>query len=188
MVFLTWQPNSELDLFGYRVFRANSLHEEFSQITAESVYANCFTDTITLKTLTKKFIIKFWLLINGRIGRRFLKCWKWTDQMLFHPCPPISSVRSVDNGIEVSWVLSPSSDVEQQLLYRNNENNRQWQLIKIMDAKTTQFVDSMVLPDILNRYLFVVVDSAGNESKPGKVVGGKVSALKLEEVKIWRSN
>ena len=58
MVLLTWLPNDELDLFGYRVFRANSLHEEFSQITAESVYANCFTDTISLKTLTKKVYYK----------------------------------------------------------------------------------------------------------------------------------
>lgn len=184
MVLLTWQPNSELDLFGYRVFRANSLHEEFSQITAESVYANCFTDTISLKTLTKKVYYKILAVDQRQNWSAFSEVLEVDRPDVVPPAPPrISSVRSVDNGIEVSWVLSPSSDVEQQLLYRNNENNRQWQLIKIMDAKTTQFVDSMVLPDILNRYLFVVVDSAGNESKPGKAVGGKVSALKLEEVK-----
>ena len=49
VVYLTWKPNEELDLFGYRVFRANSKHEEFYQITVESVYTDYYTDTISLR-------------------------------------------------------------------------------------------------------------------------------------------
>lgn len=184
VVLLSWDHNGETDLFGYRIFRANSRNEEFSQLTVESVYHNYYSDTISLHTLAKKVYYKILAVDQRQNWSAFSEVLEVNRPDVVPPAPPrISSVRSVDNGIEVSWVLSPSSDVEQQLLYRNNENNRQWQLIKIMDAKTTQFVDSMVLPDILNRYLFVVVDSAGNESKPGKAVGGKVSALKLEEVK-----
>lgn len=176
VVVLSWMPNEELDLFGYRVFRANSRHEEFSQITAEGVYTNSFTDTISLKTLSKKVFYKILAVDQRQNWSDFSEILEVDRPDVIPPASPrISAAKSVDIGIEITWVLSPSSDVEQQLLYRNSENNSQWQLLKMFNAEATQYVDSTVIPDILYRYLFVVVDSAGNESKPTKHISANVS-------------
>ena len=179
VVVLSWMPNEELDLFGYRVFRANSRHEEFSQITAEGVYTNSFTDTISLKTLSKKIYYKILAVDQRQNWSEFSAILEVDRPDIVPPAPPrISSVESVIEGIEVNWLLSPSSDVEQQLLYRNSENNRQWMLVKSFNNQSIQYTDTTVMPDVLYRYLLVVVDSAGNESKPSAFVSGKQHATK----------
>jgi hypothetical protein len=70
-----------------------------------------------------------------------------------------------------------------QLIYRNKEGSRDWELAEKLTAEATTFKDSLVTPDVLYRYLVMAVDSAGNESKPGKAVGGRMPASKLEVVK-----
>jgi len=169
VVVLSWMPNEELDLFGYRVFRANSRHEEFSQITAEGVYTNSFTDTISLKTLSKKIYYKILAVDQRQNWSEFSAILEVDRPDIVPPAPPrIGSVYSVIEGIEVNWLLSPSPDVEQQLLYRNSESNRQWMLVKSFNNQSIQYTDTTVMPDVLYRYLLVVVDSAGNESQPTK--------------------
>ena len=56
-------------------------------------------------------------------------------------------------------------------------NNRQWMLVKSFNNQSIQYTDTTVMPDVLYRYLLVVVDSAGNESKPTKVVSAKHIAV-----------
>lgn len=169
VVVLSWMPNEELDLFGYRVFRANSRHEEFSQITAEGVYTNSFTDTISLKTLSKKIYYKILAVDQRQNWSEFSVILEVDRPDIVPPAPPrIGSVNRVIEGIEVNWILSPSPDVEQQLLYRNSENNQQWMLVKRFNNQSIQYTDTAVMPNMLYRYLLVVVDGAGNESKPTK--------------------
>ncbi len=175
-VQISWEPNEEPDLYGYRVFRANSRHEEFSQITVESVYTSFYTDTISLRTLSKKVYYKILAVDQRQNWSEFSEILEVDRPDIIPPAPPrIASAKSIVNGIELNWVLSPSPDVAQQLLYRNSENNRQWQLLKNLNAESTQYTDSTVMPDVLYRYLFVVVDSAGNESVPTKHVGSRFS-------------
>lgn len=177
-VYLTWEHNEEPDMFGYRVFRANSRHEEFSQITVESVYNNYYTDTISLRTLSKKVYYRILAVDQRQNWSEFSTILEVDRPDIIPPASPrIASAKSVGNGIEVNWVLSPSPDVEQQLLYRNSENNRQWKLIKNLDAEAIQYTDTTVMPDVLYRYLFLVVDSAGNESKPTKPIACRTDEL-----------
>lgn len=169
LVVLSWKPNEELDLFGYRVFRANSLREEFSQITVESVYSNSYSDTISLHTLSKKVYYKILAVDQRQNWSEFSAILEVDRPDIVPPAPPrLGSVNSVIEGIEVNWVLSPSPDVEQQLLYRNSESNRQWMLVKSFNKQAIQYTDTTVMPNVLYRYLLVVVDGAGNESKPTK--------------------
>lgn len=179
MVHLSWDENTDIDLFGYRVFRANSRNEEFSQLTVESVYLNNYTDTISLKTLSKKVYYKILAVDQRQNWSDFSEILEVDRPDIIPPATPrITSSRIVDNGIELKWVLSPSADVQQQLLYRNSENNSQWQLIKNFSPQVVEYADTSVVPDSLYRYLFVVVDSVGNESKPSALVSGKYQETK----------
>ena len=74
------------DLYGYRVFRANSKHEEFSQITVESVFYSHYTDTISLQTLTKKVYYKILAVDQRQNWSEFSSILKWTDQISSPHC------------------------------------------------------------------------------------------------------
>jgi hypothetical protein len=66
-VVLHGEPNTEKDLYGYRVYRANFLSEEFSQVTVGPVPDTVFTDTINVRTLTRSVYYKVWPLTGARI-------------------------------------------------------------------------------------------------------------------------
>ena len=51
-VTLRWKANTENDLLGYRVFRANGLSEEFTEITRHPYTDTVWHDSLNLNTLT----------------------------------------------------------------------------------------------------------------------------------------
>src|ERR1044072_8520457 len=53
VVQLKWEASVSSDLKGYRVFRCNTLEEEFVEITDSVIHTTAFTDTISLQTLTR---------------------------------------------------------------------------------------------------------------------------------------
>ncbi len=54
VVRLSWQPNTEMDLKGYTVLRANRKNQEFTRLTKEELRETRFQDTINVKTFAKK--------------------------------------------------------------------------------------------------------------------------------------
>lgn len=174
VIHLNWQHNSEPDLYGYRVFRANSRNDEFSQLTIDAVFDNFYTDTIQLKTLTKSVYYRILAVDKRQNWSHLSEILEVTRPDVVPPAPPrITSVTSSKNGLKIEWFHSPGSDVASQLLYRTTPDNNQWQLVSRFDAQVQQFNDSTVMAETLYRYLLVAVDATGNESKPSGYVSGK---------------
>jgi len=183
-VFLKWKANADPDVLGYRIFRANARHEEFSQLTGSTVLTNNYTDSINIKTLSKKVYYKILAVDQRQNWSGFSEILEVKRPDVVPPASPlITSINSTSDGIELEWNKSPGDDVMWQLIYRNKEGSRDWELAEKLTAEATTFKDSLVTPDVLYRYLVMAVDSAGNESKPGKAVGGRMPASKLEVVK-----
>jgi fibronectin type 3 domain-containing protein len=183
-VYLKWKANADSDVLGYRIFRANARHEEFSQLTGSTVLTNNYTDSINIKTLSKKVYYKILAVDQRQNWSGFSEILEVKRPDVVPPASPlITSINSTSDGIELEWNKSPGDDVMWQLIYRNKEGSHDWELIEKLTAEATTFKDSLVTPDVLYRYLVMAVDSAGNESKPGKAVGGRMPASKLEVVK-----
>jgi hypothetical protein len=183
-VFLEWKNNTDPDIFGYRVFRANALHEEFSQLTGSTVLTNNYSDTINIKTLTKKIYYKILAVDKRQNWSGFSEVLEVKRPDIVPPATPlITSVNNGEDGIELKWNNSPSTDVLWQVVYRNKEGSRQRVVFDTLTAEKAAYKDSLVTPETLYRYLVLAVDSAGNESKPGKAVGGRIPSSKLKAVR-----
>lgn len=183
-VYLRWAENPEPDIDGYRVFRANATHEEFSQLTGSTVENNRYTDTINIKTLTKKIYYKILAVDESQNWSDFSEVLEVDRPDVVPPATPlITSVDGGENGIELEWNRSPSADVKTQLIYRNKEDNREWVLIDKLTAGEDAYIDALARSGTMYRYLVMAVDSAGNESKPGKAVAGKIISTDAEPVK-----
>lgn len=183
LVSLSWNANSDHDIFGYRLFRANHIREEFSQITKEPTLDNNYIDTINLKTLTKEVYYKIVAIDKRQNKSGFSEVLKLERPDIVPPASPvIKKINSSKNGITLQWHRSPSSDVERQILYRNRQGSREWKVINTLAPDSTQYTDNPPLTGTIYRYLLIAVDKAGNESKPTRPVASKYNTPKQQDV------
>jgi len=111
-VTLSWKPNTEEDIYGYRVYRENNPKFEFILISSAEILDTTFVDSINLKTLTKK--------IYYRVKAK-------TDSVTvvvasLNKNEDISSVyldKTVESGKEYSYYLTAEDDSKLQSLPSN---------------------------------------------------------------------
>lgn len=181
IVTLRWKENTEPDINGYRVYRANFEDQEFLQITRTPVSAASYTDTVVLNTLTRKIFYKV-----VAIDKRFNPSEFSTSVAIERPdvippaSPSFNTVTLVKNGIAMAWNNSPSDDVSKEVLYRKSSKDKGWIPIKIFHTSDSVhvFVDSLVQNHELYAYTLIAVDKQGLESVPSKPVTQKVSLKK----------
>jgi hypothetical protein len=167
---LTWKKGNDEDLKGYRVYMANSLNEEFTQVTREAVRDTIFTDTINLNTLTSKVYYKIMATdMNGNIS-------VFSDPLtlkrpdIIPPVPPvIQKFNASDSAIYFKWVPSTSVDVVKQLLYRREKNTSIWQTIAVLTPKTSEYFDTSAVARITYEYCLTAVDDSKLESEKKQV-------------------
>ncbi len=171
IVHLNWTKNKDKDLFGYRVFRSNFKNSEFTQITVSPVEDTLFTDTINIKTLTRKIYYKIQALDHHFNPSKFSDIYELVrpDKM-----PPVSPVfhayESDETGIKLEWYNSSSVDVSKHILYRKVENESNWRVKEIffMNDSIESYRDTSTAAGMVYDYTLIAVDEAGLESKPAK--------------------
>ncbi|GAL86832.1 hypothetical protein MYP_4062 [Sporocytophaga myxococcoides] len=167
---LTWKKGNDEDVKGYRVYMANSLKEEFTQVTREAVRDTIFTDTINLNTLTSKVYYKIMATdMNGNIS-------VFSDPLtlkrpdIIPPVPPvIQKFTASDSAIYFKWVPSTSQDVVIQVLYRREKNNLLWQALASLTPKTFEYYDTSAVARITYEYCLTAIDDSKLESDKTQV-------------------
>lgn len=167
-VTLTWEKNEEKDLQGYKIFKANALNEEFVQISNKFIYTNEFKDKLNLKTLSKKIYYRVVATDNRFNNSDFSEPIEVKRPDTIAPIAPIiNNLKMVQNGIEVSWILSNSDDVKQYVLYRQDMKiNCKEEKIKDWLAKDSlkTFLDTNLTLGESYRFKIVVIDEDDNIS------------------------
>lgn len=172
-VTLTWNKNTEPDLIGYQVFRANFSTEEYIQLTTETITDSMFSDSIILNTLTHTVFYTVKALDSHFNPSTFSEVIKLKRPDTIPPAPPqFVSVSSEIDGIHLSWNNSTSDDVQKHTLYRKTKEQAGWEVIQLYpnDKPTSSYIDKNLQTETQYAYVIMATDSAGNESQISKPV------------------
>ncbi len=177
VVKLEWTANTEDDLSGYRVYRANYAHEEFSQITVGAVKDVGFYDTVQVKTMSKAVYYKITAVDLRHNPSAFSEVLAVKRPDLLPPVPPVfKQVKNSPQGAWMKWVNSSSNDVEKHVLYRRKAGAQDWELLATFGAASDSvYADDKTPAGQPFEYVLLAVDDSGLESVPaGPIKGMKI--------------
>jgi uncharacterized protein len=170
IVYLSWTPNTDPDIYGYRIFWSASGRDEFSQITNEPVITNEFTDTVSMRDLNEHVFYKLFAVDQRQNRSEFSDVLRVTKPDLIPPSPPVfKGFSATSRGVEISWHNSSSSDAAVHIIYRS-EGTDDWEMVSEFPVRTNQrtgsFLDTGISKPGIVRYMLVAEDRSGNRSEP----------------------
>jgi uncharacterized protein len=167
---ITWTGNKESDFYGYRVFRANALKEEFVEISRTIGKSNEFKDTLQLNTLTKNVYYKVVAMDKTFNNSDYSEPLGLKKPDTVSPAPPlITLAKREGEKIHLKWIPSPSDDVATYTLYREEAGAKSapvslatW---PVTDTLKERNDDKNLVLGKSYTYILEVADSAGNTSR-----------------------
>jgi hypothetical protein len=165
-VILTWKPNTEKDLKGYRIFRNNDVNEELVEITKTILKDTVFKDTITLETLTEEVYYSITAVDNVYNNSPYATSVKLKRPDKIKPvAAQFIEIVHTDTTIAVKWICSTSKDAARYELWRSIQN-KPLEKIKEWKARDSinQFTDEHLEYGTYYQYQLKVIDDDGNFS------------------------
>ena len=164
IVSLAWNLGGEEDLKGYRVYRANGKDREFVQITKGPIPGNFFTDTVTLRTLSKKVYYKVAAFDFNYNPSAYSDILELERPDYFPPVKPLMKPFKLGtDSVSLDWVPSSSNDIEKHILYKK-EKGKEWQELATFSDTTHIFMDTAVIFGHQYTYAVEAVDQGGLRS------------------------
>jgi len=168
-VRLHWTPNSEPDLLGYRVFRANTASQEFTEVSRFILAKAFFKDTIDLKTLSRKICYRIVAVDKNYNVSAYSAITTLTRPDRVPPIPAqFEKAGARNDTASLSWRPSPSKDVAAYELYRVNTDSLKRELVVRWNAKadsTRNKQQDVPVTTGAYQYILKTTDSAGNISE-----------------------
>jgi fibronectin type 3 domain-containing protein len=174
IVSLRWKANHEKDFLGYSIFRGDNPKREFSLITGSIIADSVYRDTVSLNLLNKKIyysIVAYDKRLNSSIHADTVIIKR--PDIIPPASPNFTDFVLSDSTILVSWVNSPSEDLDTTFLYRSikadSSHSRQLLYSFAVKDSTNTFTDTTALEKILYQYQLVAKDDAALLSKPALI-------------------
>lgn len=173
IVRLKWASDTAPDLLGYRIFRANHLKEEFSEVTTTILPARpygetlSFSDTLTLHTLTPGVYYKIIAVDrNYNTSSYSIPIQLKRPDTISPSAPLFTKAISTDTAILLAWQNSTSEDVARYALFRVNiKDSLQKQVYSWKAAHPENyFTDTTVRQGNTYFYQLYVWDDSGNST------------------------
>ncbi|HEX30621.1 TPA: fibronectin type III domain-containing protein [Candidatus Poribacteria bacterium] len=173
-VELSWEPPIDPRVSGYRIYRKSEGDKDFTMISSGTISAARFKDYEVQKGETYTYVIRP-VTMEGEL--------KYTSdevsvKVVPKPHPP-SLLRAglKQDGIELSWDPSESSNLLGYLILRNRTGDEPWTPIATVKADSTSFLDRNVFPGNDYFYAIAAVGEGGIRSNPTKPVEIYVPSL-----------
>lgn len=167
VVKLSWAPNQETDLRGYRVYRANFSNDEYSQVTAGPVTDTVYSDTLNVRTLTKTVYYKVVAIDHNFNPSDFSEPLELQRFDKLPPVPPVLRTYTARaEGVYLEWQPSTSNDVAETRLLRRQKGSTMWETIAVFrqDSSVTQYYDREIPAKRMYEYTLCAYDGSGNAS------------------------
>ena len=160
-VVISWQPNPEEDLSGYRVFWANRPEGYFPQLTPDEIRDNRFTDSIAMNTRKKDVYYKVVAVDYTGNYSDYSEVLRLERPDLYPPTAPvIVSFRSDTGAVRLETAFSADADVLYHLLERRDD--RGWTVLDTIRevADRAWLSDTSGVAGQLYTYRITAVDDA----------------------------
>ncbi|TAH24640.1 MAG: hypothetical protein EAZ07_09345 [Cytophagales bacterium] len=173
IVKIYWKKNKEEDLMGYRIFKANALTDPFINLSSKINADTSFSDSVNLKTLTKKIYYKITALDNHFNSSDFSKLIELTKPDKMPPSSPVwKHYLASDTAIVLRWINSGSADVVGHVLYRSLAGTNEWKILSKFDTtvskinQETEYIDrdKSLERGTFYEYAVIAIDDSKNES------------------------
>ncbi len=173
VVRLHWHPNTEHDLQGYFLYRAELPDEEPYRLVDQVITDTIFFDTVELITLNSN-VYYYLSAVDKRYNQSsFSKRLELRKPDLIPPLSPLISDYRINNeGVTIYWIPSPDADVRYHLLYRQQKNtdNEPRLLVHFTDTLTTSYTDTACKAGKEYTYSLFAEDYSGWKSAPTPVL------------------
>lgn len=173
VVTLTWNPNPEPKIRGYRVYVANDTTEQFLCCTDTFLKSPMYTRKLYLGSLTNDIYYKV-QAVGDNYG--YSKLTPFIKLMKPDTIPPAKAVfdkvgQDDNNVLSLTWYDSPSVDVAKIELYRMLESEENWVLLQTWNAKNSSqaYIDSFPFMGERVAYSIKVYDESDNMSQTDMV-------------------
>jgi fibronectin type 3 domain-containing protein len=189
-VTLTWNNNTERDLLGYKVYRAQAKGEELIPLFDLALSDTVYKDTIDITNLNSKV---YYALAS--LDMRYNQSDQTPPLELEKPdivppsSPVISGYRIKDEGIELSWINSSDMGVVQHRIWRRKQSegySLPVLLKSITDKSVTNYIDTSAVTNV--RYVYTVTALKKNflESPPSNKLTAFSNKPKQQNTEIER--
>ena len=168
IVQLSWDPNPDPDIKGYKVYYSYSPTGVFSQANGYTVAETSYQDTLSMKIINRKVFYKIKAIDHNANASEFSDVAVLDKPILFAPTSPVpKSIYLKDSKIVSEWYASASSGVVGYEVYRQENGKEAIPLAKITEMPHTDFTftDSNFSFNTEYTYSAVAIDSSGLESQ-----------------------
>lgn len=167
VVKISWAPNKEKDLMGYRIYRGNTAEEEFSQLTVSPSEPNTYEDKVIIKSLNSKVYYRVIAVDHHYNMSPFSETLIIKKPDVIPPTSPVFTKYEIKDGaVFLEWVNSQSEDVASHQLYRKENEQEKWELILNDVTKLESFQDKKTNEGATYRYAIFAKDESGLVSNP----------------------
>ena len=170
VVTLDWKPNTDPDIYAYRVFFAN--REDGTYVGASDTFLLTphFTDTLFLGSLTNDIYYKVMA-----IDRNYNQSGLSAPLKLLKPdtIAPFNAVFDVvrqqdyrtGDDVEITWINSPSDDVVKLELWQRIGDNGSWKVLKAWESLPLpeHYTDTTYTNGDMVYYRLTCYDYSGNK-------------------------
>ncbi len=174
-IIITWKPNRDQDLIGYRVFYQRYLQDDPIQLTVAVTPDTSFHHKLELDLLHDHAF--YAIRAEDQVGNRSALSKGVRVQLpdTIRPSKPtIITIYSDFNGCRIGIAPSGSNDVQNHLLYRQISGNAQWELLDTLPAIAQTYLDSTLKEGETATYQLVAKDSSSNISKSNVALGRRI--------------
>ncbi|MDP3930335.1 MAG: hypothetical protein Q8R57_15045 [Bacteroidota bacterium] len=181
VVKISIEAPKDLDLMGYKIYRANGSDHEFSLVnnvfptdtTWLSTKEILLWDTVSLNTSTQAVYYKIKALDMHYNPSNFTPIIEVKRIDTIAPSAPVFTDLLVqENTIVLQFEPSPSEDVAAHIIYRKLYESDPWKPIVILKGTIKQYIDTGLVSNQEYYYTMKAIDKSNLVSEPANEVKG----------------